>query len=254
MQAVDQKIQFAEQTVLIVQKQLRPQRRVEPGHPGHIPVAAGGKARLGERRGAFDVGVGHQMRQLGVEGDHLVVALRRGGRKVAELRGCEQLPCPAQQGDIVPVLRHQQHRRAAEQIRTGVFEAGLMGARHGMPAQEGEAVFFCQRKARRADTALDAAAVDHNGLFSKIWRKLPHCFHGCGRIDGDQDQIALGDVLLGQLAVHCAAHAGKVQHAAVAFTSQHGPAGLMICLGKRAADQPQADDPDRHPIAASRTA
>ena len=53
-------------------------------HPGQILIAPGAESSLLPESRAFDVGVGHDMRQLGSGGDDPVVLLRIGYHRFSE--------------------------------------------------------------------------------------------------------------------------------------------------------------------------
>ena len=119
----------------------------------------------------------------------------------------------------------------------GILEAGIVGARHGMPAQIGEAVFLRQRETGVADQPLCAAAVDDHRLRADMRAVLPQIVHSGGGIDGDQDQIAGGKGIFRQGTVHSAGKNGKVGNGLIRVKGQDSMACLVVGLGKRAADQ-----------------
>ena len=95
-----------------------------------ILIAAAGKAAMAcGARGAFDIGVRDDVRQLRGEGDHLVVHRRRWSRKcVLKPAGASSVLDAAEKLDVVVVGRHKHHGRVVEQIAGGVFEAGILRA------------------------------------------------------------------------------------------------------------------------------
>ena len=108
------------------------------------------------------------------------------------------------------------------------------------------------RKARGADGALRAAAVDHHRVRPDVRRHAAEPVNRRLRIERDEHKVARGDIVLRELAVDRAAHHGKIQHAAAAVARKHGRARRMIGLRKGAADQSQTNDPDRHLASTSR--
>ena len=235
-----------EQIVLVFQKELGPHLGAQPRDTGHVLVAAGGKALVLRRRGALDICVRDHMRHLRGEGDHLVVRLRRREGKARKARGLEQLLDVVEEQHIVKVRRHDDHRRAMVHGRLRVLEAGILRAGHRVAAEERDAVFLCDREARGADGALRAAAVEHDGVRSDVRGHAAKPLDGRLRVERDEHKIARGDVVLRELGVHRAAHYGKIEHAAAAVPGEHGRARFVIRLGKRTADQAQANDADRH--------
>ena len=203
-------------------------------------------------RGALDVGIRDHVRHLGREGDHLIVRLCRRERETRKARGLEQLLDAVKEQHIVKVRRHDDHRRAVKQIRLRVLEAGKLRAGHRVAAEERDAVRLRDRKARGTDCALRAAAVDHHGMRADVRRHAAEPVNRRLRIERDEHKVARGDIVLRELAVDRAAHHGKIQHAAAAVIREHGRAGCMIGLGKGAADQPKANDTDRHFASTSR--
>ena len=121
-----------------------------------------------------------------------------------------------------------------------------------MAAEERDAVRLRDRKARGTDGALRAAAVDHHGMRSDVRRHAAEPVNSRLRVERDEHEVARGDIVLRELAVDRAAHHGKIEHAAAAVIREHGRARCMIGLGKGAADQPKANDPDRHFASTSR--
>ena len=136
------------------------------------------------------------MGQLGGKGDHLVMLFRRGNGKPAKARRSQQLLDPTQQVDVIVVRRDQHHGGIVEHGGCGVLEAGIVGARHGVPTQIGEAVCLRQREAGVADQPLCAAAVDDHRLRADMSAVLPQIVYSSGGIDGDQDQVAGGKTFL----------------------------------------------------------
>ena len=119
---------------------------------------------MGLGAGAFDKGVGDHMGHLGGVGDHLVVMLRAGHGDAAEARGREQFFHTLQQGHIRVLRRYQYHGLPLVQVGPAVSAAPVLGARHGVAPQVGEAVLLRQGEARRTDFPLGAAAVDDDVL------------------------------------------------------------------------------------------
>ena len=118
---------------------------IQPRHTGHILIASGGEALMLQCGGGFDEGVADDVGHLAGEGDHPVVLCRSGDGEGAEAAGGQGLLRPVQQVHIVKSRRDQDHRRTLKEVCPAVFEAGELGAGHGVTAHKGEAVFFCQR-------------------------------------------------------------------------------------------------------------
>ena len=121
---------------------------------------------------------------------------RRGNGKPAKARRSQQFLDPTQQVDVIVVRRDQHHGGIVEHGGRGILEAGIVGARHGVPTQIGEAVFLRQRETGVADQPLCAAAVDDHRLRADMSAVLPQILHSGGGIDGDQDQVAGGKIFL----------------------------------------------------------
>ena len=147
-------------------------------------------------RGALDVRVGDDVRQLRGKGDHLVVRL--GGRdgKFAEASGLEQILCPLQELNVVKDRGDEHHGRAVIEIASCVFEARVVRARHRVAAEIRKAVFLCQREQRLTNDTLRAAAVDDHGLCSNKGCHFSDIADRGLRINGDEDEIARADILL----------------------------------------------------------
>ena len=139
------------------------------------------------------------------------------------------------------------------EIGAGILEAGVVVARHRVSAKEGEAVLLCQREGGGAHHALGAAAIDHHGVGADVGRHFAQIGDGSLGEDGDQHQIAGGDVLLRQRTADRAADLGIFQRAAIRIRSQNSVTCLGIRLGKGSADETQAYDSDGHNALASRT-
>ena len=99
---------------------------VDVGHPGHVPVAAGGKALVQPAPGAHYIGAGQGVGQLGGVGDDLVVLLRGGVHHPAEAHG------PGQGG-------HDLHRPGGgvpggDEVGGPHEDAGVAGGKAGRAA------------------------------------------------------------------------------------------------------------------------
>ena len=95
-------------------------------------------------RGALDIGVRYHMGQLGGEGDAPVVLLGGGDGNPAEAHRGQQVLGLVQQADVVEVGGHDHHGSPVKEVGPAVLEAGVVGARHGVAAQEPEAILLRQ--------------------------------------------------------------------------------------------------------------
>ena len=204
---------------------------------------------MGTGGGGLDEGVGKNVGHLGGEGDHPVVVVRRGDGEPAKAQRRQHLLAPLQKVDVIEDGGHQHHGLATEQGGAAVLEAGELGARHGMAAHEGEAVFFCQREAGCADLPLDAGGIHYQGVRPHQMGVGFQPFHTAARIDGQQDQVALADGGFIQLAVDRAGHHGELEHIFVALGGVNGVAFHGVGTGHGAADETQAEDTNDHTIA-----
>ena len=109
--------------------------------------------------------------------------LRRCDGDVSKARRGQQLLHALQKRDIVKRRRHEHHRRVVVEIFPGVFEAGMVAARHRVAAEIGESVLLRDREQRLADDALCAAAVDDDGLFANVRRQPCQLRNGRLRTD-----------------------------------------------------------------------
>ena len=235
-----------EQIVLVFQKELGPHLGAQPCDAGHILVAAGRKALVLRGRRALDIRIRDYVRHLRGESDHLVVRLRRREREAREARGLEQLLDAVKEQHVVKVRRHDDHRRAMIHGRFRVLEAGVLRTGHRVTAEERNTVLLRDREARGTDGALCAAAVEHDGVRADVRSHAAEPRDGRLRVERNEHEVARGDVVLRELAVHRAAHHGKIEHAAAAVPGEHGRARFVIGLGKGAANQAQTNDSDRH--------
>ena len=155
-------------------------------------------------KGAFDIGAGHHMGQLGGIGDHFVMHLRRGELHPAEAQRQEEILQPSERFRGRTCHRGQDHAGTVEQVVLGIAEAGEFPACHGVTAAEVPRLVLGQRVQRRADSLLHAAAVDDPcaGLELRLMGGDPR--YNRGRIQGNQHHIALGEVFLRQRAVDSA--------------------------------------------------
>ena len=122
-----------------------------------------------------------------------------------------------------------------------------------MPTDKEPAVFIRQTEARLADLPFDAAAVNDHGLRRELTAHALEIVRSSLRIDRREQQRALSDVFLGQRLVHGARQKRKLHGGGIPVEAQHAVPCIVIRPGERAADQPEADNADRH-CSASRTA
>ena len=163
--------------------------------------------------------------------------LRGGHGEEAKMTWLQGVLDPLQQGDVVKHRGHQHHGRAAEQIGPAVLEAGELGARHGMPAHKGKAVFPGNGKAPGADFLLHTAAVQHKGVFGNQMGILFQPGGAAIGIDCQQDQVTFGYGFLVELAMYRPGQHGKGQHGFVSLNRVDGVSLQRIGPGQGAADE-----------------
>ena len=182
------------------------------------------------------------MGHLGGEGDHFVVFFRCGDGEEAKIAGLQGILHPLKQGNVIKHRGDQHHGRAVEQIRPAVLKAGELGACHGVSAHKGKAILLRYREAALADLLLDAAAVQYQSVFGDKVGVLFQPGGAAVRVDGQKDQIAFRDGGFVQLSVDGSCQHGKGQHGFVALDGVNGVAFQGVGSGKRAADQPEAEN------------
>ena len=185
------------------------------------------------------------MRQLRGEGDHPIVRRARRHGKGGKARGREQVFHPVEQNNIIVHRRHDHHGRAAEHIRPRVFEAGIVRARHRVPAHKREPMLPRRRKARAADHFLGAAQIHHDVVLGKIRRVLLQESRRRLGIGGDEQKIAPGILLPRERAIQRAAQNGELRHRFRGVVAVHGVARLFVGFGHGTADQAQPHPANR---------
>jgi len=118
-----------------------------------------------------------------------------------------------------------------------------------MPSDVGEAVLARQGRELPADGPLDPAQVDHDGLAGDPFRVLLHpADDGPGR-QGQQEEVAVGEVFIRQRPVNGPAQAGQRHGFTVDVRPPYGVERARLDAFRHgAADEPQADDPEVHAV------
>ena len=106
-----------------------------------------------------------------------------------------------------------------------------------MAAHEGKSVPLCQREAAAADFPLDAAAVDDQRVRADRGCVFLQPGGAAVRIDGQQDQVALADVILRQRRVNRTGKLGERKHGFISYAGVHGVSGDGIGSGEASANQ-----------------
>ncbi len=185
------------------------------------------------------------MGQLGGVGNDMVVLLGGGGLEVAEAQLLGKLPDLLQAFFRRAGIGREDQGRLLEQLREGEGISGPLDARHGVPADEVESAVPDHALQGGADHALHAAAVHHHAALAEVVPVLGDIGHRGLRVQGDDDQIALRQVLRRK---------GGGDHALVQRPAEDRAVGVVaiegavrICvdgLGHAAADEAQAHHAD----------
>ena len=118
--------------------QTRPKQFVYAGDAGHILKAAARKARKTLRGGTFDIGVAHDVRELGGICDAAVVLPRGTVHDARKTHLCIKLFQTAHGIRIRPFVAGDDHACAVEEVFAGIFVAGHLLPRHRMAADIAE--------------------------------------------------------------------------------------------------------------------
>ena len=209
-----------------------PDARVPGRHPGHVAEAAGGQAQ----QRAVLLGAGarrvhqrgrHQVGHVGDHGDQPVVV---GGREHEHVGPqARDHALEAVEGGQVGGRRRGEHPdRALEEVGVGPAQPDLLGAGHGVAADEAGMV-GCGHDGR-----LDPAHVGHHGVGLRrarsARRSLGHGGHRRGR-DGHEDDLGLGVVADG---IHHALGERLAQALLVGVEARHVPTPPAQAQGDRA--------------------
>ena len=250
LQVGDDRPQLVAERAAVVQKQLGPHLLVEIGDPRQVAEAAGRKAAFAARRLALDVRAGHDVRELRGVGDGAVV--QRGGRDhdapEAEL-GAKTRQLPESGIDV----RHENHRRAAEQAGLRRRIARRLLPRHRVPADEDEAVRPRHGEKRLADRRFHARAVDHERALGEQRRLFADIRDRRARVETDKHDFCAGQRLVGQQAVRVSRFDSRLRGRCGAVGHEHLMAGIGLKrLGQRAADEAKPYDSDAHRLSTGR--
>ena len=200
------------------------------------------------RQGAFYVGTGYDVRQLGGVGNHFIVGLRGGKLHPAEADIQEEIPRLLQQCRICIGIGGENHGSMVEQIIPCVLEAGKLPSCHGMTADEMPGRILHQRLDGLANDLLNTAAVnDQTARLEKV-RVGSDPVNNRPGIQRNQNEIAAGDDRIIRHTVNgpqqgCLIHGGGVQIHTV------NPV-LRVQLdgaSQGAANQTQTDNRNIHP-------
>ena len=115
-----------------------------------------------------------------------------------------------------------------------------------MTAHKGKSVLLCHREAPGADFPLHAAAVKHQCVFGNQRGVFFQPGGAAVGVDCQQNQVALGNGLFIQLAMHRARQHGKGQHGLVSLNRVNGVPFQRIGPGKGTADQAETQNTNIH--------
>ena len=160
----------------------------------------------GQRR--FHIGAGNHVGQLGREGDHLVMLLRRGEAHLGKADGEEDFLRPADGFNVRARRGGQDHGGVFKQVVLGVGEAAALPPRHGMAADK-YGLLPCKSGVQSAaHEALHSAAVDHQGTGLESINMVQRPVHRVLGIQRHQHDVAVRQVFVRQFPVDSPHHFG----------------------------------------------
>jgi hypothetical protein len=116
-------------------------------------------------------------------------------------------------------MRDKYHGRPYEQISTAVFKAGELVTGHGVSADKGKSIFLRDREAVVANFPFGSAAVHDNCMIADVARVLLHPLDAAIRVNGKQDQVTIGNVIISHFLIHNTGNHGKGQHILIRVTA-----------------------------------
>ena len=144
-------------------------------------------------QGAFYVGTGYDVRQLGGVGNHFIVGFRGGKLHPAEADVQEEIPRLLQQRRICIGIGGENHGGVIKQIIPCILEAGKLPSCHGMTADETPGGILHQRLDGLANDLLNTTAVnDQTAWLEKVCVGSDPVNNRPG-IQRNQNEIAAGD-------------------------------------------------------------